>query len=314
MTTTPKASSSQGEYDETSKIPGPTSLGAIKKGVLSDPEHQAKEITEYVEWQLNKGGKKKQKVTHLEKIKSEVVFGEEHVVWDVHTSEPGRWWVVTAPTNLYSQVEFPSLDYTLSFHIGVTARVAARQFKKAPDENKDRLRSTWRRWENIAEAIDEAEESEEFQSIGMMCRETLIELIKSVQSEVAVPAGVESPKASDFIAWSELAISHFAPGQRNKYIRSYLKANAKESWHLVNWLTHTTKATLYEARLALDVTANLLGVFSLVIIKGEANGPDICPQCKSYRVVSVYEPSLGLDHPYVNLCEACGWNSHENQD
>ena len=31
----------------------------------------------------------------------------------------GRWWVITNPTNLYSQELFPSLDYAISFHVGV---------------------------------------------------------------------------------------------------------------------------------------------------------------------------------------------------
>jgi hypothetical protein len=295
------------------ELPGPISLEAIKKGVISDPHHQKKDIIEYVEGQLNKSAETEQRVTHLEKIKSEVVFGEEHVAWDVHTDEPGRWWVITAPTNLYSQKEFTSLDYTLSFHVGVTARVASRQAKLAPDERKDRLRATWRRWENAAEALDEGKEPEDFQSIGMMCRETLLELIKSLQNEIPEPSAENKPKAGDFIGWSDLIVVNFASGQRNKHIRSYLKTSAKETWHLVNWLTHTSKASLYEAHLAHDATANLLGIFSLVVVKGEGDGPEACPECKSYRIVSVFEPDLGLEHPYVNLCESCGWNTYDEQ-
>lgn len=295
------------------KLPGPISIDAIKKGALSDPEHQKKEIIEYVEWQLNKASESMKSVVHLEKMKSEVVFGEEHVVWDVHTDEPGRWWVITHPTNLYSQYEFPSLDYTLSFHLGVTARVAARQSKKAPDERKDRLRSTWRRWENAAEALDLAKETEDFQSIGMMCREALIELIKSLQPEIPSVPQKEPPKSADFLGWSEMAITHFAAGQRNKHIRSYLKATSKETWHLVNWLTHTSKASLYEAHLVHDAVASLLSIFSIVVVKGAAQGPGECPKCKSYRVVSVFEPELDLEHPYVNFCESCGWNTYDEK-
>lgn len=294
-------------------LPGPISLEAIKKGTISDPEHQKKNVIEYVEWQINKGSDFEKKITHLEKIKSEVVFGEEHIVWDVHTDEPGRWWVITSPTNLYSQKEFPSLDYTLSFHVGVTARVAASQAKKAPDERKDRIRSVWRRWENAAEALDECKEAEDFQSIGMMCRETLVELVKSLQHEVPQSAEDKKPKAADFMGWSELIIAHFASGQRNKHIRSYLKSTAKETWHLVNWLTHTSKASLYEAHFAHDAVAGLLSIFSLVVVKSEGLGPESCPKCKSYRVVSVYEPDLDLEHPYVNLCESCGWNTYDEQ-
>lgn len=142
------------------------------------------------------------------------MFGTEHVAWDVRTDEPGRWWVITEPTNLYSQHEFPSLDYTLSFHIGVTTRVAARDAKAAPDARKERLRSTWRRWENATDAIDNPKEPEDFQAIGMMCRETLVDLGKTLQDEddVTAPNGQEKPKASDFLTWFSLATNHLPPG------------------------------------------------------------------------------------------------------
>lgn len=60
----------------------PISIAAVKKGALQEPEHQSRVIAEYVEWQLNKGKDTGQKVVHLEKMKSEVVFGREHVCWD----------------------------------------------------------------------------------------------------------------------------------------------------------------------------------------------------------------------------------------
>lgn len=55
-------------------------------------------------------------VSHVERVKREVVMGDPYEMWDV-TTDQGRWWVITNPTNLYSQQHFPSLDYTLSFHV-----------------------------------------------------------------------------------------------------------------------------------------------------------------------------------------------------
>ncbi|CAG4884702.1 conserved protein of unknown function [Georgfuchsia toluolica] len=292
-------------------IPKPPSIAAIRQVVLPEPDHQRQEIAEYVEWQVNKGAETTYKVVHLERLKSEVVFGTEHVVWDVHTDEPGRWWVITGPTNLYSQHEFPSLDYTLSFHVGVTARVAARSAKSAPPSRGDRLRSTWRRWETATDAIDLARESEDFQAVGMRCRETLISLAKSLQKGITVPQGTEPPKAADFVGWSALIAQHFALGSRNEHIRSYIKITAKETWQLVNWLTHTSKAALHEAHLALEATSNLLGMVSLMVMHAEAGSPEACPTCGSYRIVAIYEPDLERDPPYVSLCESCGWNDHD---
>jgi hypothetical protein len=295
-------------------IPVAPPIEAVQRVTLKDPDHQRREIAEYVEWQVNKGAETDYRVVHLERIKAEVVFGTEHVAWDVHTNEPGRWWVVTGPTNLYSQQEFPSLDYTLSFHVGVMARVASRDSKKALPTRKSRLRSAWRRWETATESLDMAEEAEDFQAVGMRCRETLVALAKSLQKEMTLPEGTEQPKSADFLGWSQHIAEHFAKGARNERIRSYLISTCRETWQLVNWLTHTSKASLHEATLALDATSNLLGMLSVVVINHEAAAPQICPECGSYRLVSVYDADINREPPYVNLCESCDWNDAPSAD
>jgi len=94
----------------------------LHKLLFRHSEDAAQRIKEYVEWQAHGG----ETVLHAEQVASERVFGRDYDVWDVHTDKE-RWWVITSPTNLYSQSLMPSLDYTLSFHIGVMARVAARR-------------------------------------------------------------------------------------------------------------------------------------------------------------------------------------------
>ena len=290
-------------------IPPPASMAAVRRLALKEPDHERQHISEYVEWQVNKGANTDYKVVHLERIKTEVVYGSEHEAWNVHTDEPGRWWVITGPTNLYSQQEFPSLDYTLSFHVGVMARVGSRDAKKAPLSHRGRLRSTWRRWETAAEAIDFAREAEDFQAVGMRARETLISLVKALQKDIQLGTAIEAPKAADFLGWFPLIADHFARGPRNERVRGYLKAAARETWQLVNWLTHTSKANLQEAHFALDATSNLLSLTTVAVMQAEGDAPRTCPECESYRMTSVFEPDLGLDPPYVSLCESCGWNN-----
>src|SRR4051812_5257174 len=58
----------------------------------------------------------------LQKVYSEAIMGHVHDVWDVHASD-GRWWVITNPTNLYSQDQFPNMDYAVTFHVGLCLRV-----------------------------------------------------------------------------------------------------------------------------------------------------------------------------------------------
>lgn len=299
-------------------LPGPVSMSAIQKGaVQGEPAHEIERIREYVEWQSNKGRgrRKKVKVLHLELMKSEFVFGRRIDAWDVHTSEDdARWWVITEPTNLYSHHEFPSLDYTISFHVGLAARMASRQSKAGPDEERERFKSAWRRLANTHEALDSAKEAEDFQAVGMMCRETLLDLAKSLRAEVVIAPGSDAPKASDFKNWLPHLASRFAAGPRNEHIRGYLGATGKEVWQLASWLTHTATANVHDARLVIEAVSAFLLVMCTVVMRNEANSPQCCPACASYRVANVYEPDLDLDPPYVNVCESCGWNSYDSAE
>jgi hypothetical protein len=57
------------------------------------------------------------KVEFLQKVYTENVLSHQHHVWDVHTNVD-RWWVITNPTNLYSQEQFPNMDLAVTFHVG----------------------------------------------------------------------------------------------------------------------------------------------------------------------------------------------------
>jgi hypothetical protein len=91
-------------------------------------------------------------------------MGHEYDVWDVET-DTSRWWVLTNPTNLYPKDQFPSMDQVLSMHIGLMHRVLSRDSMSARtgDEERDRLMLPLRKWEQAAEACEEADEAEQFQ-------------------------------------------------------------------------------------------------------------------------------------------------------
>jgi hypothetical protein len=154
-------------------------------------EREADRISGYVEWQCAKDG---ERVTYLEKIRTENVFGTDYDCWNVRTDKE-RYWVITNPTNLYSQELFPSLDYTLSFHIGVMARVQAQRKGASTERVGDRLATAFRRWEQAAEALDASKESEEVQAVGMRCRECLIAFVRSLADPKMVPEGQDASKA-----------------------------------------------------------------------------------------------------------------------
>ena len=102
-------------------IPGdPIPAKELEKYRVDTDPHSEGDIADYVHGQA-----RDETVQHIEKIKEEIVLGEKYEVWDVITDKD-RWWVITNHTNLYSQRHFRSLDYTLSFHLGLMLRIRSK--------------------------------------------------------------------------------------------------------------------------------------------------------------------------------------------
>jgi hypothetical protein len=275
----------------------------------SDEEKAA--IVDYVEWQSNKDPEKDQeKVLHAEKIASERVLGTDYDVWDVHTDaidpNKARWWVITSPTNLYSQSLMPSLDYTLSFHIGLMARVGAANRPQGSEAEQAFIPTTTRYLVQVHDAFDGADEAANFQAVGMRCRETLLTLVREVSEHGKVPVGDQVPKIGDFVGWSELVANHIAAGGSAEFTRGYLKTTADRAWRLVNWVTHARNATRDDARLGVVATAHVVDIFALETLRQRVQPPERCLRCGSRKIATDWRPDLGRNGEYVARCEACG--------
>lgn len=285
----------------------------LRNLVFSQSEHEVQEIVDYIEWQCNKKREteleeygntslEEELVQHAEKIKTERVIGTDYSVWDVHTNI-SRWWVITDPTNLYSQTLMPSLDYTLSFHIGLMARVRAQREIAGGDELHEFLSTTQRKIYQAQLAFDEADEIEDFQAIGLQCREAMTSFTKEV-----IAAGLFSdidspPKKSDFVAWSDHIIGAKAAGGSAEYVRGYLKAICQKGWNLANWLTHAKNATRSDAELCLSATEHLIQELITLAVKSFARSPEQCGRCGSFKIKVTWRPE---EKEYLALCEMCG--------
>jgi hypothetical protein len=181
----------------------------------------------------------------------------------------------------------------------------------APDDaQKARLTPVWRRWEQAAETLDMAEEAEDFQAVGVKCRECLMQLVRSLAKPEMVPPGEDAaPQRSNFISWSELIANTVAGGSSAERIRGHLKATAKSAWELAGWLTHANGATRHDAAFMLDATHTVLAAFGHAVIRHESDSPERCPNCGSYNLDVGLNPEL--PRPYVSECEECGWQSPE---
>src|SRR5207302_5739714 len=136
---------------------------------------------------------------------------------------------------LYSQRHFRSLDYTLSFHLGLMLRIRSKP-NTADSSEPSPFDEVFRRREQAQHRSNTAVEAEDHQAVGMQLRECLISLIGALRRRIKLPSEVEQPQAANFIDWSEVILNQLCSGQSNKELRQHLKNTAKETWQLVNWL------------------------------------------------------------------------------
>jgi hypothetical protein len=263
--------------------------------------HLEHDIRRYVE-----GEAQDETIQRVQFLREERVLGERYECWDVQTDKE-RYWVISPFTNLYSHKDHPNLDQTFTLHLGLQQRVLARQEPLGSDEERDRLSTAWRKWEQASEALDEADEAEEFQSVGMRCRESLLSAAREMAGATVLPEGVERPQIGNFLKWSELFAEHALPGGAVAEIRSHIKELARSTWGLVGWVTHNQNATRFHADFAIHSCAYLLAEISRLIVRQEREIPDRCPTCGSYRLLSAYRPDLNPQQPYLEVCESCGW-------
>lgn len=315
---------SEAEDGNDCTIPPELPKTELRNLVFEQSEHEVREIVDYIEWQCNNkrereiaesGGSSidEEVVEHAEKIKTERVIGNDYSVWDVHTNS-NRWWVITNPTNLYSQNLMPSLDYTLSFHIGLMARVQARREIADGDEVHDFISVTQRKIYQAQLAFDDADEIEDFQAIGLQCREAMTSFAREVVATGLFDGIPDLPKMGDFVAWSDRVIGNRAAGGAAEYVRGYLKAICQKGWQLANWLTHAKSATRADAALCLSATEHLIHELITLALKSLAHAPEQCGRCGSYKVRVSWRPD---EERYFALCEMCGaegiWVPYESE-
>ena len=136
--------------------------------MLHATEEETAEIRSYMEWQAPD-----LKVDFLQKVYSETVINHRHDVWDVHTNKD-RWWVITNPTDLYSQEQFPNMDLAVTFHVGLCIRIPRSEKPSLAGIPIEPFAECFRYLQEASDAVSHAEEVADYQAIGVRCRETLL--------------------------------------------------------------------------------------------------------------------------------------------
>lgn len=264
-------------------------------------EHEERAIRTYVDSQSPDDDK----AGLIQRVHSRRILGRTHEVFDVHCAK-SRWWVITDPTNLYLQTDFPEAQQALMFHIGLSAVLAERSRGELPDGDEEHVAGPWRRFRDALEAMDEADEAEDFQSVGIKCRDSLIALGREYQDALWLGEIGSPPKAADFKGWGALYAERLSDGR----MRNYVKALVEKTWDLTVALQHDSNATPFDADLALDATSHLIQTFGRLVTRRVHGEPERCPRCDSYRIDEDVEHDgerEGFESSMV--CAACGWRS-----
>ncbi|MBA0124245.1 hypothetical protein H0B56_01675 [Haloechinothrix sp. YIM 98757] len=262
------------------------------------PEHKKRHVVNYVEMESSEN------VTRAEMINTVGVFGQQYDVWDVRTDNC-RWWAITNLLNLYNQDRFPSMDETLSFHIGMMMRLSEHNRRTADsDDEEDLLPSAWRRFGQAVEAHSLAVEPEDYQTVAIRSREALLAMVRDL-SDKPWMLDETPPKAGDFKGWISLICRSLTEGR----LRSYLTAMADKTWDLAVSLQHNTSADQVSTELLLDGVRHAMQSIALIVIGHDRGTRSTCPKCGSVRIESDYRPESGLDYPHFVICGACGWET-----
>ena len=270
--------------------------------VSRDPAAE-QDITNYVHMETDD-----ETVKHVERVKTEYILGKTYEIWDVATNK-NRWWVITNPTNLYSQKQFPSLDYMISLHVGLTMRIQSRP--EGPNiSDPNQFDEVFRRQEQAKDRFDRAIEAEEYQAVGMQLRECLISLIAVLRQRIELPANVEKPQDANFIGWTNTLMDHLCSGKRNKELRKYMKVTSEKTWQLVNWLTHARNANKTASFVAIDGCDMVVGHYIQLLHMEQTDRTNTCPQCSSRNIRSHFDISIEPDGAYYDTCGVCDWSSH----
>lgn len=284
---------------------------AVHTSLKMTPEYRIeaeKQITSY----LDRNGVKNIKYMQVEQTYHDL--GVQINVWNVK-AKSGNWWVIEGegtPINLYTQDEFYfSADEAYSFHMGITQRLQAKhliEFKHIISElplDIDGIKSISRRLNLAAENLNNIVGAEDIQSIGLTCRESLIELARVLVDGNPTILKENNIKAADFKGIARIVISIYAHGKGNDNLRKYSRNMAEMAWDYSSEIVHSTNKNIPDAKICLLLTCAIVSMFQNLYLKYLGFDAELkCPECKSmnFNLHSTENDIL------IMLCNDC---SHE---
>jgi hypothetical protein len=271
--------------------------------MLTPTEDEVKRVHEYMAGQAPD-----LTIVMVQKVYSENVLSTHHDVWDVHT-DVDRWWVITNPTNLYAQDQFPNMDLALTFHVGLCLRIPRSHHAKLSDLPIEPFAECFRSMQEASDALGQASEIADYQAIGVRCRESLLSFTNAAQILFPWTAQGESPKKADFRVWIAHICGLVLPGASHEQRQALFKSSLESAWKFTNWLTHSKTSKWHDAEAAVTVTESAITLCTSAVILHVRGVPAQCPACGSHRLSPQrrYHSSLPDVEFERSTCDKCGW-------
>lgn len=122
--------------------------------------------------------------------------------------------------------------------------------------------------DSIRRALETASTEEDFQAVGLHCRETLISLAQAVYDPTRhTPSDVTHPSETDANRMLELFISMELSGSSNEEARKHAKA----SLSFANALQHKRTANFRDAALCAEATVSVVNIIAIVSGRRDPN-------------------------------------------
>lgn len=235
-------------------------------------------------------------IKKITNIKCEETFTDLGVVvnvWNVKT-ENEAFWVVEGEgiaMNLYTHgANYFSADEAYSFHMGLMQRLEKRQkneFKHILEEiplDIDHLKSINRKLNMASKQLSIDLEPEEFQSIGLLCRESLIDLSKELCDRNPELVKEKGLKKSDFKGVANAFIDYYIPGSENSDLRNYSRKIVESTWSYNSMIVHSQNKKYPDAKIALLFTCTTVSLIENLFFKHFGFDQELaCSECGSLQ-------------------------------
>jgi hypothetical protein len=162
-----------------------------------------------------------------------------------------------------------------------------------------------RKLDLAAEKLLQAVEIEEIQAIGVMCRETLLTLMKYIFKPEYVKDGDEITKKSDFKNKSRISFDSLLAGSDHTELRDSMRKLSYSAWDYSNWLTHSTSSSVQDASIALNLCTTVVSAFENLLDK--SNDPLAGLNCKKCGSKNLFIAENDTNSALLIVCEKCNY-------